>query len=85
MSHNFFDYRHYVIIPYAEVTNIEFNQVLETDIDTVRTSVDGTKTFVKYDHEIPSSVVNIEGRSQEYTHEEIIEILNTEEWRDNSL
>jgi len=80
MSHNSFDRRHYVIIPYAEVTNIEFNQILETDINTVRISIDGTKTFVKYENEIPSSVVNIEGRSQEYTHEEMIEILKAEEW-----
>ena len=79
MSHSF-DHRHYVIIPYSEIGNIDFDQVLETDISTVRTSIDGTKTFVKYAHEMPSSIVNIEDKSQEYSHEEIIEILNTEEW-----
>ena len=79
MSHNF-DHRHYVVIPYSEIGNIDFDQVLETDIGTVRTSIDGTKTFVKYVHEMPSSIVNIEDKSQEYSHEEIIEILNTEEW-----
>ena len=80
MSHNEFDHRHYVIIPCSELTNINFDDVVETNIDTVRKSVDGTKTFVKYMHHIPESVHAIEDKSQEYSHEEILEILATEEW-----
>ena len=82
MSHDFFDHRHYVIIPYYEVGNIDFDEVLETSINTIRRSIDGYKTFVKYEYEMPPSVVAIQDKSQEYSYEEICEILNTEEWRD---
>ena len=84
MSHDFFDHRHYVIIPYSEVGNIDFDEVLETSINTIRRSIDGYKTFVKYEHEMPPSVVAIQDKSQEYSHEEISEILNTEEWIDTN-
>tara|TARA_R110000824_G_scaffold130213_8_gene291996 strand:- start:1775 stop:2029 length:255 start_codon:yes stop_codon:yes gene_type:complete len=80
MSHDTFDHRHYVIIPYSEANNIDFDQVMESDIDTVRVSVDGMNTFVKYEHEMPSSVVAIQDKSQEYSHREILQILSTEEW-----
>lgn len=80
MSHSEFDHRHYVIFPYSEIINIDFDEVLETSIDTVRKSVDGTKTFVKYMNHMPESVHVIEDKSQEYSHEEMLEILATEEW-----
>ena len=80
MSHDFFDQRHYVIIPYSEVEVIDFDQVLETDVNTVRKSIDGAKTFIKYEGEMPSSVVAVEDKSQEYNYEEILEILHTTEW-----
>ena len=44
---------------------VDFDEVLETSIDTVRKSVDGTKTFVKYTGEMPPSVVAIEDKSRE--------------------
>jgi hypothetical protein len=75
-----FDNRKYVIIPTAEVNNIDFTQVLETSAETCRYSVDGTKTFVKYEGEQPSSVAAISEKSQEYTHDEILAILSGEEW-----
>lgn len=75
-----FETRKYVIIPTTELANIDFTQVLETAPGTCRYSVDGTKTFVKYDGDQPSSVSAINGRSIEYTHDEILEILKGEEW-----
>ena len=80
MSHDFFDHRHYVIIPYSEINIIDFDQVLETNANTVRKSIDGAKTFIKYEGEMPSSVVAVEDKSQEYNYEEILEILHTTEW-----
>ena len=80
MSHDLYDHRHYVIIPYSEVDIIDFDQVLETAANTVRKSLDDTKTFVKYEGDMPSSVTAVEGKSQEYSYEEILEILATEEW-----
>lgn len=75
-----FENRRYVIIPTSEITNINFNEVLETAPNTCRFSVDSSKTFVKYDGDMPPSVVGISGKSQEYTHSEILSILSTTEW-----
>jgi len=44
-----FPNRRWLVIPTSEVSNINFNQVLESSADSLRYSVDGTKTFVKYE------------------------------------
>jgi hypothetical protein len=55
--------------------------VLETSAETVRTSVDGTKTFVKWDTEtVPSCVETLTTKSIYYTYDEILIILETPEW-----
>jgi len=69
--------RKYVIINADEVDSVDFSQVDETSADTVRFSVDGSKTFVKFDTDTtPSFLV---GKTQ-YTHSEILAILATDEW-----
>ena len=70
----------YVIIDSSEVASIDFGQVLETSADTLRYSLDGTQTFVKYEGDTPSF---LEGKTQ-YTHSEILAILATDEWSDNN-
>lgn len=75
-----FDNRKYVIIPASEINNIDFAEVLETNADTCRYSVDGTETFVKYEGDMPASVAAITGKSQEYDHTGILNILATAEW-----
>ena len=75
-----FENRKYVIISATEINNVDFNEVMETSAETCRYSVDGTKTFVKYEGTQPSSVQALTTKSQEYTHEEILGILATEEW-----
>lgn len=70
----------YVIFDYSEVNKINFNQVFETSIDTLKKSLDDTKTFVKYEGDMPSSVISLNSKSQEYTQEEFISILSTSEW-----
>ena len=75
--------REFMIFSVTELPNINFNEVKETSIDTVRKSVDGTKTFVKWDGEdIPSSVESLTTKEGPYTYDEIIIILATEEWTD---
>ena len=75
-----FENRRYVIIPTTEINIINFAEVLETAPETCRYSVDGSKTFVKYEGAQPQSVVDILDKSQEYTHEEILTILSGPEW-----
>lgn len=74
-----------MIFNVSELDQIDFTQVLETSIDTVRKSVDGTKTFVKWDGEtIPSSVEALTTKEGPYTYDEILAILSTPEWTDPS-
>jgi len=66
----------YVIIEASEVANIDFDQVAETSADTLRYSVDGTKTFVKYEGTQPFFLLG----KTEYNQEEILSILSGPEW-----
>ena len=101
-----YDNRRYLIIPSSIVDDINFIQVHETSKDTLRYSVDASKTFVKYDvvvydEDVTQTTINAEtgetvtttipagtyGRPSiydpsypEYTHEEILGVLSTEEW-----
>lgn len=81
--HNDYEHREFMIFNVSELDTIDFTQVCETSIDTVRKSVDGTKTFVKWDTEdesIPSSVEALTTKEGPYTYEEILVILATPEW-----
>jgi hypothetical protein len=72
--------RRYVIFSVSELDKINFEEVLETSAETVRKSVDETKTFVKWKGEAPASVQSLTTKSQYYTHEEILNILSGQEW-----
>jgi hypothetical protein len=73
--------RQFMIFNVSELPNINFNEVLETSAETVRKSVDETKTFVKWDtQEIPLSVQSLQTKEGPYTYEEILNILSTPEW-----
>jgi hypothetical protein len=72
--------RRFVIFDVSELPLINFSQVYETSANTVRKSVDETKTFVKYDIPQPSSVASLTTKSVEYTYDEMISILSTPEW-----
>jgi len=76
-----YEQRQFMIFGTSELPLIDFTQVLETSIDTVRKSVDETKTFVKWDGDVvPSSVDSLTTKEGPYTYEEILDILQTPEW-----
>ena len=75
-----YEQRNFLIFPVTELPKVDFSQVCETSIDTVRKSVDETKTFAKWDGEVPAFVAEIESAEGPYTYEEILGILATEEW-----
>jgi hypothetical protein len=77
-----YDNREFMIFNVSELSQIDFTQVLETSAETVRKSVDGTKTFVKWDGAIPECVANLTTKEGPYTYEEILAILATPEWTD---
>jgi hypothetical protein len=72
--------REFMIFAVSELDQIDFTQVLETSVDTVRKSVNGLKTFVKWEGAIPSCVNNLTTKEGPYTYEEILVILSNSEW-----
>ena len=73
--------RTYVIINSSDVSSVDFSKVAETSADTLRYSLDGSKTFVKFNGDTPAF---LDGKTQ-YTHSEILDILATGEWTDNNI
>jgi len=79
-----YEQRQFMIFNVSELNTIDFTQVLETSIDTVRKSVDETKTFVKWDGEtIPPSVDSLATKEGPYRYDEILTILSSSEWTSN--
>jgi hypothetical protein len=77
-----YDNREFMIFSVTELDQIDFTQVLETSIDTVRKSVDELKTFVKWDGAMPECVSNLTTKEGPYNYDEILQILSTPEWTD---
>jgi len=77
--------REYLIFPYANLKYVNFNEVLETSALTVRRSVNGLKTFVKWAGDTPDcvGVLYLKGGTEgPYSHDEMLNILATPEWTD---
>ena len=73
--------KNYVIIDASEVSSVDFDQVAETSADTLRYSLDGTQTFVKYEGTQPFFLLG----KTEYNHEEILNILSGPEWTSDEI
>lgn len=69
----------YVIYNIADVSSIDFSLVEETSQDTLRLSIDETKTVLKFKGETPSFLVGL----QQYNHSEILAIMHSSEWTKN--
>lgn len=82
MIEQIYENRRFMIFNVSELPNIDFTQVEETSIDTVRKSVNKEKTFVKWNGiDIPPSVELLTTKEGPYTYEEILQILSTLEWK----
>lgn len=68
--------RNYVILDASEVSSVDFNQVLETSAETLRFSLDGSKTFVKFEGPTPAFLAGKPALS----HSEILGVLAGPEW-----
>lgn len=79
MSHTY-EHRNYIIFPVSQLNLIDFDQVLETSADTVRKSVDETKTFVKWEGDQPSCIYNLTNTEGPYNYDEMLDVLSTSEW-----
>ena len=72
----------YIIINMTEVGLVNFNEVLETSEETLRLSVDGLQTVLKWEGAEPSFVSTLSSYEGPYTYTEIITIMTTPEWTD---
>lgn len=75
-----FENRQYVIFNTSEVSTINFSEVMETAENTLRRTVDGTKTFVKWEGAAPACVEALTTKGDYLTHQEMLEALTAEEW-----
>ena len=66
----------YVIIEADEVANVDFSQVVENNAHSIRYKADESEAIVKFEGDTPSF---LEGKTQ-YSHSEILAIVNTAEW-----
>lgn len=70
----------YLIFLMEEIDKIDFNEVLDDSPETLRISKEN-KAIVKYNGEMPKSIQSLKWKSLEYSHKEILRIINTEpEW-----
>ena len=74
--------RTYLIVQASDVGSIDFAAVCETSAETLRYSVDNTKTFIKWDGGQPAFASGLTGTEGPYTNEEIRAILATDAWTD---
>ena len=74
------DNRNYMVFNVSEIDVIDFSQVLQSSAETLRYSVDGTKTFVKWEGSTPSSVEALTTKEGPYSHKEMAIIMNDKEW-----
>lgn len=78
--------RNFMIFSITEINLIDFTQVLETSAETLRLSVDGAKTFVKWEgQQVPASVSSLTTKEGPYTYQEILSILNTPVWSSGEI
>ena len=76
-----YENRSFAIFSTTEIDQVDFSSVCETSADTLRKSVDETKTFVKWDGGVaPDFVSELTTLEGPYTYTEILEILSGEEW-----
>lgn len=68
-----YDNRKYVIIPLSKVEDINYNEIVQKNAQSLRLSEDGEYTFVKFDTDATPSF--LDGLTQ-YSHAEILTVLN---------
>ena len=70
----------YAIINIADLSNIDFSQVGETDENTIRKSLDETQFVLKWNTEPTFITDGTVVPLQTLTHEEALTLMATSEW-----
>ena len=72
----------YAIVNITELDNINYNDIIG-DKETMRISIDGLKFIIEWEGDKPVSLSGID--MIEYTYEEILEVVEGINWRENNL
>jgi hypothetical protein len=75
-----YENRGFIIFNVSELDKVNFSEVLETSVNTLRKSGNKTKIFVKWEGDEPSFVSTLTTKEGPYTYTQMINILNTSEW-----
>ena len=75
-----FSNRRWVFLNTSETGSLDFSQVLETNSGSLRLNNSGSRTFIKYEGSMPSSVSGLSSKSAEYSHSAILNVLTGSEW-----
>ena len=68
--------RKWIIINVSDITDDMISNAIQTSIDTLRKTTDGTKAILKWDGDTPSCFDGL----TTYTHSEILTELAKSEW-----
>lgn len=74
------DYRLYAILTVSEAEKIDFTQIKETSIETLRRSIDGLNTFIEFDCDDISEFIEPLDVIKVVTYNELYQILETSQW-----
>jgi len=69
----------YITFNLSEIEKIKFDEVLTTSRETLKLS-NTNLGILKYMGTMPESIQSLETKSQEYSHNEIVDLLLNEEW-----
>ena len=71
--------RKWIIINVSDITDEMIENSIQTSMDTLRKTLDGNKTILKWDGDTPSC---FEGMTT-YSHSEILEELASSDWSED--
>ena len=72
--------RNYLILNISEINLVDFDEILETSLETLKRSVDGAKTIIKWEDKKPKFINHLKTAEGPYTYDQITQILATSEW-----
>ena len=67
----------------SEIDDINYDEVIEKSSKFLRLSLDGEKTFIKYEGDMPDSVDSLTTKEAVRSYSEIRELLETGNWNAN--
>ena len=74
----------YVTLSVTEISQLDFSQIEQTSVETLRRSMDDTQTIVKWvtSAGVPSCVSSLTTKGAYMTHDEALDLMATTAWTD---